>query len=246
MPRPQKTNVTWFPHPVTHGRKMGLLERKYGNDGYAVWFKLLEELGNAAMHGITLSSPVQIELYAARCLVTEERFLQIISDLIRWEEFDAEIWETRRVLYSPKFVESVELIYSKRQTQKPTRSDILNHFPASIHPAEGLPPSTQQAGGSPDGKMIRRPSGETSQQVETYEDIHRLTPLEAAVAVTGDATDRAKNTWRKYLRLLSAEDPARGERMFRDALTQLYGEIRAGEIRNPAAMLTKRLQEIAL
>jgi hypothetical protein len=200
------------------------------------------------MHAITLASPVQIELYAARCLVTEERFLQIISDLIRWEEFDAEIWETRRVLYSPKFVESVELIYSKRQTQKPAREDILTNFHALTHiPTEDrLAPRTQQAGGSPDGGMTRRPSGETSPQVETYEDIHRLPPLEAAVAVTGDATDRAKNTWRKYLRILSAEDPSRGERMFRDALTQLYGEIRAGEIRNPAAMLTKRLQEIAL
>jgi hypothetical protein len=28
-----------------HGRKMYIIEEKFGNDGYATWFKLLEQLG---------------------------------------------------------------------------------------------------------------------------------------------------------------------------------------------------------
>jgi hypothetical protein len=35
---------------MQHGRKMHIIESKYGNNGYAAWFKLLEELGKANNH----------------------------------------------------------------------------------------------------------------------------------------------------------------------------------------------------
>ena len=42
MARPERRNVDYFPHYLSEGKKMYLIEHKYGNDGYAVWFKVLE------------------------------------------------------------------------------------------------------------------------------------------------------------------------------------------------------------
>jgi hypothetical protein len=50
MAREQRRDVDYFPHECNHGRKMHIIESKYGNNGYAAWFKLLEELGKANNH----------------------------------------------------------------------------------------------------------------------------------------------------------------------------------------------------
>jgi hypothetical protein len=47
MAREQRTDVDYFPHECNHGRKMYIIEEKFGNDGYATWFKLLEQLGKS-------------------------------------------------------------------------------------------------------------------------------------------------------------------------------------------------------
>lgn len=221
---------------------MGLLERKYGNDGYAVWFKMLEELGSAPWHTINLRDEVQIELYSSRCLVDQTVFMQILGDLIRWGEFNQMLWESRRVLYSAKFIESVGLIYSKRQCVKPSIADVLQNFEPIAPEANGqqlelTTPAPRQA-------RTSAHSASAVPTITTYEDLLRHSPLIAAQALTGDTSERAYNTWNKYLRELSAEDPERGERMFRDVLSVLFGDIKAGEIKKPAAMLTKRLKEL--
>jgi hypothetical protein len=250
MPRPKKTSIDWFPHPVTHGRKMGMIERKYGNDGYAVWFKILEEIGSAQPHAINLSDDIQIELYASRCLVDPAIFMQIIGDLISWGEFNQTVWETRRVLYSAKFIESVSEIFRKRKTPPPSLADILQEFeplpqPKTSTTTSRVSPDTAR-GTPPAAHPVTAPTGGAAKraQIRNYEDLLRLSPLAAAQVLTGDTTERAANTWNKYLRELSSEDPERGERMFRDVLSGLFGEIKAGEVNNPAAMLTKRLKEL--
>jgi hypothetical protein len=247
MPNHKRTSVEWFPHPVAHGRKMGLLERKYGNDGYAVWFKILEEIGGSEILAIALRDDVQVELYASRCLVEPDLFMQIVSDLIRWDEFDSSLWETHRVLYSHKLIKSVSEVYRKRKTAPPSVSDILAQFEPITWPKTTTPeaPPRHDRRPPPAARPVHPAQTGGAAQVRSYEDLMRLPVLDAAQALTGDTTTRALNTWRKYLRILSDEDPARGERMFRDQLTQLYGEIKLGEIRHPAAMLTKRLKEIA-
>ena len=50
MARPNKQTVDYFPHYCKHGKSLMILERQYGNDGYAGWFKLLEVLGSEPGH----------------------------------------------------------------------------------------------------------------------------------------------------------------------------------------------------
>ena len=47
MARPAKTSVDYFPHMAHSGKTIAILEARWGNDGYAFWFKLLELLGTA-------------------------------------------------------------------------------------------------------------------------------------------------------------------------------------------------------
>lgn len=125
MGRPQTNKVSWFPHPVTHGKKMSYMEKKYGNNGYAVWFKILEELGNTDYHYLDLSDEVQIMFLSDRCLVSEEVLLSMINDLIRLKEFDKTLWEENQILFSEKFLESVQEAYKKRSNDCITKKGLL-------------------------------------------------------------------------------------------------------------------------
>jgi hypothetical protein len=47
MARPTKQTVDYFPHDCHHGQTIYILEKRFGNDGYAFWFNLLELLGSS-------------------------------------------------------------------------------------------------------------------------------------------------------------------------------------------------------
>lgn len=114
MARPQRNKVEYFPHPVKHSKKMSYLEKKYGNDGYAVWFKILEELGNTDYHYLDLSDEVQVMFLSDRCLVDEIVLENIIDDLIKLREFDEQLWVENRILFNEKFIDSIKDAYKKR------------------------------------------------------------------------------------------------------------------------------------
>jgi hypothetical protein len=43
--------------------KMHIIETKYGNDGYACWFKLLEQLGKANNHYLDIFRRYDIDVF---------------------------------------------------------------------------------------------------------------------------------------------------------------------------------------
>lgn len=56
MARPTKTSVDYFPHMTHSGKTIAILEARWGNDGYAFWFKLLELLGDSATFPSTVAA----------------------------------------------------------------------------------------------------------------------------------------------------------------------------------------------
>ena len=62
MTRPRKQTVDWFPHYCRHGKTMAILEEKYGNNGFAFSFKLLEILGDTEVAQPRLQRPLQLAL----------------------------------------------------------------------------------------------------------------------------------------------------------------------------------------
>ncbi len=66
MARPKKKGVDYFPHDCVTGKTIFILEQKYGNDGYAFWFKLLEFLGTKEGHYLDCHNIEDIEFLQAK------------------------------------------------------------------------------------------------------------------------------------------------------------------------------------
>jgi len=133
MARAQKYNLDYFPHIISTGKKVSYIRKKYGNDGYATWFTILEELGSADFHYLDLRNQsdddysIQLMFLSERCNVTEELLLQIINDLVKLNGFDKTLWENR-ILWSQDFYDSIQDAWRRRDKKCLTKEDLLNMF----------------------------------------------------------------------------------------------------------------------
>ncbi|MBT9166903.1 MAG: hypothetical protein DDT19_00227 [Syntrophomonadaceae bacterium] len=124
MARPKKQIVDYFPHNCNHGKTIFILQNKYGNDGYAFWFKLLELLGQSEGHVYDCNNPSAWEFLLAKTLVSEELALKILQTLADLEAIDTTAW-TLKIIWSHNFVENLDDVYVRRKCKKP-------EFPASL------------------------------------------------------------------------------------------------------------------
>lgn len=128
MARGERKNVDYFPHYISHGSKMNYLRSKYGNDGYATWFMILEKIGRSNNHYIDLSEDLMQMFLADECMIDEQKLVEIIEILVKFNEFDKQLWEEFRVIYCEKFVESIADAWKNRKTNLPTKQSILTYF----------------------------------------------------------------------------------------------------------------------
>ena len=138
MAREQRRDVDYFPHECNHGRKMHIIQKKYKNDGYAAWFKLLEELGKANNHYIDISDETTLMFLASTFDIEEELTISILTDLAKLGAIDKYLFEEYNVIWSEKFVNSIEDAYRKRKQKLFTKNDILELYKPSI--PRGNPP----------------------------------------------------------------------------------------------------------
>lgn len=125
MARAQRYDVDYFPHECNHGRKMNIIETKYGNDGYAVWFKLLEHLGKANNHYIDASDEMNWMFLISVFKVDEAKLKNILFDLAKLNAIDQDLYENHQIIYSDKFIKSIEDAYKKRKNQPLSSDEIL-------------------------------------------------------------------------------------------------------------------------
>ena len=125
MARKERNNVDYFPHPVNHGKKMFYLRDKFGNNGYAVWFMLLEQLGKAESHYLNLKDDVELMYLSSEFKVSEEILIDIINTLVKFGEFDSQLWEENRVLFNTKFIENISDAYKKRNNNCIDKNSLL-------------------------------------------------------------------------------------------------------------------------
>jgi len=116
MARQEKNTVTYFPHIISDGKKMFFIEKKYGNDGYATWFKLLEKLGSSDYHYLNLNDDDEVMYLAAKCSVSEATLLSIINDLVKLGVFDKELWEYK-IIWCQYFIDNIQDAYKKRNNK---------------------------------------------------------------------------------------------------------------------------------
>ena len=126
MPRPRKQSVDWFPHMVTHGKTMFILEGRHGVQGYAFWFKLLELLGASEGHYFDCNYKANWEYLQGRLGADEEVSQKILDLLAKLDAIDASLWK-KRVIWSDNFVSGVEVVYRNRRVDVPKRPDHLDN-----------------------------------------------------------------------------------------------------------------------
>lgn len=125
MAREQRKDVDYFPHECTHGRKMHIIETKYGNDGYATWFKLLEQLGKANNHYIDISDEMTLMFLTSTFKIDEEKTIAILTDLSKLGGIDKFLFDEYKIVWSEKFCNSIEDAYRKRKQKLFLKEDIL-------------------------------------------------------------------------------------------------------------------------
>lgn len=150
MAREQRKDVDYFPHDCTHGRKMHIIEAKYGNDGYATWFKLLEQLGKANNHFIDISDEMTLMFLVSLFKTDEDKTLLILGDLAKLGSIDKTLYEKHQIIFSKKFTDSIQDAYRKRKLECFKYSDVLafaeskNNQSSANLPEDSLKNDTKQ------------------------------------------------------------------------------------------------------
>ena len=142
MARPKKKTVDYFPHSCTHGKTMFIIEQKYGNDGYAFWFKLLELLGDSPGHYIDLNDEAAQEFLQAKTRLGWDICKEILDLLAKLDAIDAELWE-HNVVWSQNFVDGISDVYSNRRVETPSRPSFYIQKPCVADISTGKNPQTK-------------------------------------------------------------------------------------------------------
>lgn len=127
MGRHNSNTVTYFPHYIGDGKKIFSIERKYGNDGYATWFKLLEKLATTENHFLDLNDEGELFYLSAKCNVSEDLLNDIIVDLVKLNVFNKELWESK-IIYSETFINSIADAYKRRNQKYMTFDYLCKHL----------------------------------------------------------------------------------------------------------------------
>jgi len=117
MARPERTTVDYFPFLCKEGKAMYFIDKKYGNDGYATWVKVLREIAVTSNHHLILSKNVDMMYMASRCNISTELLENILTDLSNLGEINMELWTTAKVVWSDKFIEHIQDAYKKRNNK---------------------------------------------------------------------------------------------------------------------------------
>ena len=130
MARPTKTSVDYFPHMTHSGKTIAILEARWGNDGYAFWFKLLELLGDSSDFSFNCSRSADWEYLLSKTRVTEPVARAILDKLAEVEAIDAACWQ-QNIVWSDNFCRNLEPVFEKRKGQKPQKPKFPQQKPAA-------------------------------------------------------------------------------------------------------------------
>ncbi|MHC1683719.1 MAG: Lin1244/Lin1753 domain-containing protein [Clostridiaceae bacterium] len=120
MGRPQKQTVDYFPHFANSGKTIFILENKFGNDGYAFWFKLLEILATTEGHYFRVENTIDWEFLLAKTKVSSETAIEILNTLANLDAIDQELW-AKKIIWVQKFVDNLSEVYRKRKVSAPIK-----------------------------------------------------------------------------------------------------------------------------
>lgn len=120
MARPAKVKVDYFPHVTHTGKTIAVLETHWGNDGYALWFKLLELLGDSNDFSYNCNNSADLEYLACKARVTKAVAIDILDKLAEIDAIDAELW-AGKIVWSDHFVSNFKPLFDRRKSEAPKK-----------------------------------------------------------------------------------------------------------------------------
>ena len=132
MARPRKEGMDYFPHDVhaANDKKVEALRMLYGNDGYAFFFILLENIYQEPNFELDISDAETIQILCRKTEVTPEKFNSMLETALKRDCFDRESYEQRGVLTSSGIKKRAEVVVKKRvkmqEAYKKEISDIVS------------------------------------------------------------------------------------------------------------------------
>ena len=118
--RPEKYTVDYFQHDCIPKKTLHILESNFKNDGYAVWYKLLERLGTTDHHVINLNDPVDAEYIASKMNIDSERLFAILDLCSKLSAIDKRLWE-KKIVWCQNFVDRLSHLYNRRSNPPPKK-----------------------------------------------------------------------------------------------------------------------------
>ena len=115
MGRIEKQTTELFPHYAKGGRTKRILEEKWGNDGYAFWFKLLELLCVSEGHYYDYSNAANRLYLEAYMRLDKPTVKEIIEALIDLNQLDKDLWEKHQIIWCQSLVDNLAGQYNKRK-----------------------------------------------------------------------------------------------------------------------------------
>jgi len=128
MARIQKDTVNYFPHDsnACSSDTITILQNKFGNDGYAFWFKLLEKLASTEGHYLDVSTPIKWNLLLAKTGTNDITTVEIMKLLVEMKAVDEELWDSR-LIWCQKLVDNIADVYKNRRREIPQKPISTNH-----------------------------------------------------------------------------------------------------------------------
>lgn len=153
MARPQKSGMDYFPHDTDarNDLKIRKLRAVFGNDGYATYFILLENIYRSKEYFIDISDAETLLILSEECRLSEEKFTQIMLKCIDLDLFSRQEHEEHKKLTSESIKKRTEPVENKRKknneyynSEKREVSDAETNTETNISDAEIPAESTQR------------------------------------------------------------------------------------------------------
>ena len=120
MARKQSNTADYFPHFAKWGKTLPILKGKWGNEGYAVWFQILELLCAEDGHYYDCRQIDNWQFLLARIGVSEQIARDILDLLAQLGNIDRLLWG-HGIIWCQNLVENLGPVYQNRRRNAPVK-----------------------------------------------------------------------------------------------------------------------------